>query len=201
MINGYEISADQIVLIAGPSGSGKSTLAKSLSDIFGCDILNLDRYFLDESMVPKEPGGNDSLVPQWESVTALDVDRIRKDIGTIINSKTCLVPIYSFEENKRVGEEVVFFRGCGLIIDGINSFFFSGLIRELRLKCLKLYIDIDVDYRDQILRKRDSEDRKKSDAYFFERLATLKTGEMRWIHAQKGDADLVVKRMRSISFS
>lgn len=44
------------ILIIGCSGAGKSTLSKKLSEIFGLEIINLDRYYWKPNWIkPSEP--------------------------------------------------------------------------------------------------------------------------------------------------
>lgn len=187
------LASSQSVLIAGPSGSGKSFLANQLAALFGHTIISLDNFFLDEERVPFEVMLDGSCCRQWESIAALDLDLIYSFLRDIIAGETVKLPKYSFSDNKRIGFSYISLGGGGLVLEGINSFFFEGVIREAGCSVLKIFVDIDLAKRDEIIRERDHHERGKIGS-FEERLRILRTGEQRWIYPQRGAADLILFR-------
>ncbi len=91
-----------LVIVAGPSSSGKSTatikLTRALQEM-GLDIvpLNVDNYFFDLEMHPKDEYGDyDFEVPQ-----ALDLELINFHLGELMAGRAVDVPRYNFKTGLR----------------------------------------------------------------------------------------------------
>ncbi len=138
-------SAVRVVMLSGPSSSGKTTTAHLLQDYlseFGkkAHIISLDDFYRGTGLAPKLPDGT----YDYESVEALDEERIKKCLNDLIATGRFSVPKYSFalgrpEEKERqfeIGrEDVVIVEG----IHGLNPLFTGELPPEV---CLKLYVSV-----------------------------------------------------------
>ena len=94
--------AVRIVLIAGPSSSGKtSTTIKLEQRLKKVDlkfaILNVDNYFFDLDLHPKDEFGD----YDFETPQALDLDLINEHLQKLITGEDILVPYYDFKTGKR----------------------------------------------------------------------------------------------------
>jgi len=191
-LRSLNISHAQAVLIAGPSGSGKSYISRHLASLIGFPVVSIDRFFLNENNVPLEYLDGD-YVRQWESPGAIDVDYLILCLKEIIRGNKIDYPIYSYENNQRCGYEELHIRGGCFILEGLNTLWFSGILREEGLRCFKIFVDVDLSKRDAIIEKRDREERKKG-GVFVDRIRVLRAGERKWVYMQRGDADLVMFR-------
>ena len=92
----------RIVLIAGPTSSGKTTFAARLSvqlKVTGVQpyVISLDNYYIDRENTPRDADGN----YDFETIKALDVDQINKDISALLKGETVQLPTYNFLTGKR----------------------------------------------------------------------------------------------------
>lgn len=93
------------VLISGPSASGKTTTSHRLHDLLTAYgrtpvVLSLDDYYLTQAILYDELGR-----PDFESLNTLDVDRMSRDIATLVNGGSALPPTFDFRTRIRVFEE------------------------------------------------------------------------------------------------
>jgi len=92
----------KLILITGPSSSGKTTttirLAEKL-DSAGMQLvtLNVDNYFFDLAMHPKDEFGD----YDFETPHALDLDLINDHVKRLVHGEEVLVPFYDFKTGKR----------------------------------------------------------------------------------------------------
>lgn len=95
----------RLIIVAGPSSSGKTTttakLARGLRD-FGIEtvLLNLDHYFFDLELHPKDEYGD----YDFETPEALDIPLINEHLRDLIGGKTVEMPRYDFKTGKRLKE-------------------------------------------------------------------------------------------------
>jgi len=87
----------RIVLIAGPTSSGKTTFASRLSvqlKVNGVQpyVISLDNYYVNRSETPKDSDGN----YDFETIKALDVAQINKDLSDLLRGETVEIPSYNF---------------------------------------------------------------------------------------------------------
>ncbi|MBN2353843.1 MAG: nucleoside kinase [Spirochaetales bacterium] len=85
------------VLIAGPSSSGKTTFSKKLAiqlKVLGLDpvALSLDNYYLPRSATPLDEEGK----PDFESLRALNLERLNRNLARLLAGKATVTPIYDF---------------------------------------------------------------------------------------------------------
>ena len=87
----------RIVLIAGPSSSGKTTFAARLGvqlrvNSMQPHVISLDHYYLNRDQVPVDADGNYDL----ETIKAIDVPQINKDLTALLNGETVEIPTFNF---------------------------------------------------------------------------------------------------------
>lgn len=92
-----------IVLVAGPSSSGKTTSTKRLAihlatNLIVPKMISLDDYFVDRDKTPKDETGD----YDFESLYALDLERLNSDLKRLLAGEEVNIPTYSFELGKRV---------------------------------------------------------------------------------------------------
>ena len=92
----------KLILITGPSSSGKTTttirLAEKLASA-GMQLvtLNVDNYFFDLAMHPKDEFGD----YDFETPHALDLELINDHVKRLVHGEEVLVPFYDFKTGKR----------------------------------------------------------------------------------------------------
>ena len=92
-----------IVLVAGPSSSGKTTSTKRLAihlatNLIVPKMISLDDYFVNREDTPKDESGD----YDFESLYALDLERLNSDLKRLLAGEEVNIPTYSFELGKRV---------------------------------------------------------------------------------------------------
>jgi len=121
----------RIVLIAGPTSSGKTTFAERLAiqlRVNGSSphIISLDNYYLDREDIPKDAKGEFD----FETIRAIDVPQINKDLTALLKGETVQVPSYNFLTGKREykGRFLTLRPEDALIMEGIHGL--NGAIGE-----------------------------------------------------------------------
>lgn len=135
----------EIVMLAGPSSAGKTTTAKRLKEGLlekgvTAYILSLDDFYLNREDIPYLPDGTQD----YETVYALDLERLEKDLNSLLRGETVETPIFDFTTGKRsdtqfntitLGEDDV------VIIEGLHAL--NPVITEkVHGKLLKVYINV-----------------------------------------------------------
>ncbi len=97
----------RIVIIAGPSSSGKTTSTIKVGEKLGekglnLVAMNLDNYFFDLEMHPKDEFGD----YDFETPQALDLKLINSHLADLLDGKTIQQPIYNFKTGKRETETI-----------------------------------------------------------------------------------------------
>ncbi len=123
-----EICADRnkkAIFVSGPTSSGKTTftlrLAKTITEAGrkACHISLDDYYNLKELVYDREGR------PDFETIDALDVDRIQKDIARIINGETVVPPFFDFhtrQQQEGKPENAISLGDDGvLIVEGLHG--------------------------------------------------------------------------------
>ncbi len=92
----------KMVIICGPSSSGKTTTTIKLENRlkrhgFKFRALNLDHYFFDLEMHPKDEFGD----YDFETPQALDLELINDHLKRLIQGEQVLIPHYDFKTGKR----------------------------------------------------------------------------------------------------
>ncbi len=88
----------KVVIIAGPSSSGKTTTTLKLKEKLKKEdidlvTLNIDNYFFDIDMHPKDEYGD----YDFETPEALDLNLINKHLSSLIQGKTVKTPRFDFK--------------------------------------------------------------------------------------------------------
>ncbi|WP_027623718.1 nucleoside kinase [Clostridium lundense] len=130
----------KIVLIAGPSSSGKTTFARRLGIQLRVNglipvPLSLDDYFVDREYTPRD----ENREYDFESIYALDLELINKNLQSILKGKETEIPSYNFKTGKREwnGEKIKLPRNGILIVEGIhglNEILTSSIPKESKFK-------------------------------------------------------------------
>jgi len=133
----------KIILVAGPSSSGKTTFANRLSIQLSVNglipiPLSLDNYFLDRIDTPKDENGN----YDYESINALDLKLLNRDLQKLMNEEKVDLPIYNFKtgEKKWNNYKVKLPKNGVLILEGIHGLNPNLISGELNSNTFKIYI-------------------------------------------------------------
>ncbi len=96
----------RMVMISGPSSSGKTTTTTKLERRLikgGMQFvpLNVDNYFLDLEMHPKDEFGD----YDFETPAALDLPLINQHLHALVAGEEVVIPFYDFKTGKRVMDQ------------------------------------------------------------------------------------------------
>jgi uridine kinase len=92
----------KLVIITGPSSSGKTTTTTKVGQRlnrmgFSPVTLNVDNYFFDLEMHPKDEFGDHD----FETPQALDLSLINEHLVKLVRGEEVLIPFYNFKTSKR----------------------------------------------------------------------------------------------------
>ncbi|MCH5234142.1 MAG: nucleoside kinase [Muribaculaceae bacterium] len=194
-----------IVLVAGPSSSGKTTSTKRLAihlatNLIVPKMISLDDYFVDRELTPKDETGDFD----FESLYALDLERLNSDLKRLLAGEEINIPTYSFELGKRVEKykPLKLEKNDVLLMEGIH-----GLNPELTHsihadKIFKVYVSalttLKIDNHNwistsdnRLLRRivRDYKYRRTSALESIRRWPSVRRGEEKWIFPFSENAD------------
>lgn len=195
----------RVVLIAGPSSSGKTTTSKRLgielmTNLLTPKLISLDDYFVNRDRTPLDSNGE----YDYESLYALDLDRLNSDLNALLAGKTINLPTYSFELGRRVErerplslrpDEVLVIEG----IHGLNPELVSAVDAD---SVFKVYVSalttLAIDDHswiptsdNRLLRRivRDHKYRHTSALETIRRWDSVQRGEQKWIFPFQENAD------------
>ena len=138
-----EDKSKKAIFVSGPTSSGKTTftlrLAKTITEAGrkACH-LSLDDYYNLKDIVYDREGR-----PDFETIDALDVDRIQSDIAKIINGETVIPPFFDFHtrtQQEGSPENAITLGDDGvLIVEGLHGLnkSISGGFKDT---CAKVFI-------------------------------------------------------------
>lgn len=119
-----KIEQVKVVLIAGPSSSGKTSFANRLCiqlRVLGImpHKISLDDYFRNREDTPLDENGKKN----FESLDALDLPQLNRDLKAIIAGERVELPYYNFISGKREyqGNFIQMGEGEVLVIEGIHG--------------------------------------------------------------------------------
>ena len=201
----YHQGGARVVLIAGPSSSGKTTSSKRLAIqlITNCivpKVVELDNYFVNRSNTPRDENGD----YDYESLYALDLEQLNKDVTDLLAGKEVAMPTYNFKKGEReyLGNTLKLNNGDILLMEGIH-----GLNPELtRLipedQKFRLFVSalttLNIDdhnwigtYDNRLLRRiiRDHKYRGCAALDTIQRWPSVRRGEDKWIMPFHENAD------------
>lgn len=125
----------RIVLVAGPSSSGKTTFSKRLSiQLLAVGLspfpIGLDDFFVNRSETPRDEEGE----LDYESLHAIDLDRLQHDLTKLISGERVQLPHYDFMTGQQQEGSVVQLGSDEIIIlegiHGLNPELIPGIPTE-----------------------------------------------------------------------
>lgn len=196
----------RIILISGPSSSGKTTLSKRLTiQLLSQGIspypLEMDNYFLDRDKTPLDEDGK----PDFESLRALDIQRLSHDLNLLVAGKQVRIPRFNFKTGKQEeGEFIQLQPGQVVILEGIHGLN-PGLLPEMPVKTtFRIYASaltqLNLDHHNRIsttdtrlVRRivRDTRERGYSARDTIQRWDSVRRGEKRYIFPYQENADVM----------
>jgi uridine kinase len=194
------------VLIAGPSSSGKTTFAKRLSiQLLAQGLrpvaIELDNYFVDRELTPKDKDGN----YDFESLYALDLDLFNKQLLELMNGDQVQLPHYNFVTGKReLGKQLSITPDHIILIEGIHGLN-PELVPHIPPKSLfRIYVSaltqLNIDQHNRVpttdtrlVRRivRDNATRGYTAMVTIGRWESVRAGENRWIFPFQENADVM----------
>ena len=134
----------RVLLVSGPSSSGKTSFAQRLATQLRVNglrpvPLSLDDYFLDREQTPRDESGN----YDFESLEALDLGLLQRQVGELINGESVEAPLFDFVSGRRSSETrtVQLHPREILVIEGIHALNPRLLPTINRNLCWKIYIN------------------------------------------------------------
>jgi len=196
----------RIVLIAGPSSSGKTTFSKRLTvqllaQGYSPVPIEMDNYFVNRELTPRDEDGT----YDYESLHALDITRLERDLMALISGSEVQLPRYDFRTGKSGNGEVVSIRKDQLILlEGIHGLNPQLLPNVPQQNTFRLYVScltqLNLDRHNRIsttdtrlLRRivRDQRERGYSALETIGRWESVRRGEKRHIFPFQENADEV----------
>jgi uridine kinase len=198
--------AAPIILIAGPTSSGKTTFSRRLTiQLLALGVspytLELDNYFVPRAETPFGKDGK----PDFESLEALDLGRLAKDLEQLLAGKSARPPRYNFETGlPGTGEHVRLRDGQPIIMEGIHGLDPRLLPESLGGRAFKIYVSaltqLNLDRHNRVsttdtrlLRRivRDARERGYSAKDTIARWESVRRGEKRYIFPYQENADVM----------
>jgi uridine kinase len=196
----------RVVLIAGPSSSGKTTFSKRLSiQLLSRGIspfpLEMDKYFVDREMTPRDENGEFN----FETIKAVNTKRLSEDLGHLIAGEQVQLPHFDFiAGTSKPGDTVQLAPGQIIILEGIH-----GLNPELvpnlaPEKTFRIYVSaltqLNLDWHNRVsttdtrlIRRivRDARERGYAAQDTIARWESVRRGEKRYIFPYQHHANMM----------
>lgn len=115
-----------IIALAGPSSSGKTTTASMLAKAIGergakAYIVSLDDFYFShsENRYPLDENGK----PDYESVDALDVERIHRCFAELNVKGESALPVFDFMQGERIdgARKILLGKNDVIIVEGLHA--------------------------------------------------------------------------------
>ncbi|MEJ2746785.1 MAG: ATP cone domain-containing protein [Anaerolineae bacterium] len=197
----------RMVLVSGPSSSGKTTTTTKLEQRLGREglkfvTLNVDHYFFDLEMHPKDEFGD----YDFETPQALDLQLINEHLRRLTDGEEVLIPFYDFKTGKRKLDQTPLKLAANeiLLIDSLHGLYppmTEGVPDEMKFK---LYLEPLMQMRGpkdyirwtdlRLIRRmlRDSVHRAYNPQQTLEHWHYVRSSEMRNIIPYHGTADFII---------
>ncbi|MED6184626.1 hypothetical protein PIB30_049266 [Stylosanthes scabra] len=88
--------------IGGPSGSGKTSLAEKVASVIGCTVISMENY-------------RDG-VDEGSDLDFIDFTSLIKNLEDLIKGDDTLVPVFDYQQKRRVGYKAIKSTASGVII-------------------------------------------------------------------------------------
>ncbi|OGO27136.1 MAG: uridine kinase [Chloroflexi bacterium RBG_16_52_11] len=196
----------KVILVAGPSASGKTTFSKRLSvQLLTHGIspfpLEMDNYFVDRELTPLDENGD----YDFESIQALDRQRLSEDLRRLIAGEAVRVPRYNFITGTcDPGDEIQLRSGEVIILEGIHGLN-PSLIQDVPGEnTFRIYASaltqINLDRQNRVsttdtrlIRRivRDARERGYTAQETIQRWESVRRGEKRYIFPFQENADVL----------
>jgi uridine kinase len=196
----------RVVLIAGPSASGKTTFSKRMAvQLLARGVapypVGLDNFFVDRKSTPRDANGD----YDYESLQALDLDRLNRDLQGLIAGDEVQLPRYNFITGEREpGPTVRLSREDVILLEGIHGLN-PALLKEVPSEnTFRIYVSaltqLNLDRFNRVsttdtrlIRRivRDAAHRGYSAAETIRRWESVRRGEKRYIFPFQENADVM----------
>lgn len=197
----------KLILIAGPSSAGKTTFMSRLMVQLMTNgkipiRISLDDYFINREETPKDKNGE----YDYESLYALDLELLNKNIEDLLNGFKAEVPIYDFVTGRRKEAKKIIKPGKDqpIIVEGIHGINEKLTFALPRTNKFKIYISpmtqLNIDRHNRIptsdIRKlrrmvRDERTRGIKPVDTFKRWDSIRSGEEQNIFPFQEDVDVM----------
>ena len=198
----------KLIIITGPSSSGKTTSTIRIGEKLrsaGLNLitLNVDNYFFDLSMHPKDEFGD----YDFETPYALDLELINEHLQHLIAGEEVRIPFYDFKTGKRSPEMTPMQLKAGelLLIDSLHGLFPPMTAGVENDRKFRLYLEplmqmkgVDGEYVQwtdiRLMRRmlRDASHRAYDPRRTLEHWHYVRSSEMRHIIPNLNNADAIV---------
>ena len=195
----------KMVLIAGPSSSGKTTTCKRLSIQLLANVIkpvpiSLDDYFVNREETPRDDKGD----YDFESLYALNIDLLNRQMKALFNGEEVELPRYNFQTGKseKSGKRLKMNDDEVLVVEGIHALnpeLTAQIPEEQKFRvyasALTTVLLDDHNYipttDNRLLRRiiRDYKYRGVSAAETIRRWPSVRAGENKWIFPYQENAD------------
>lgn len=201
-----QIEQIRVILVAGPSSSGKTTFSKRITiQLLANGIspfpLGMDNYFVDRDKTPLDEEGK----PDFESVQALNLERLTEDLQRLISSEKVQIPRFNFISGKsEVGNTIQLHPGQIIIMEGIHGLNPELLSDFSPAQTFRIYVSaltqLNLDRHNRIsttdtrlIRRvvRDARERGYPAQETIQRWESVRRGEKRYIYPYQENADIM----------
>lgn len=174
--------------IAGGTGAGKTTVAQEVTARVedSAVVIPLDNYYRDLSHLDFE----ERRQVNYDHPDAFEWDRLRSDLGALLEGRSIEMPQYDFTEHARLDETVTVEPADVIVLEGILALYDEEISD---MYDLKVYVETDADVR--ILRRiqRDVIERERDlEGVIDQYLSTVKPMHEQFVEPTKKEADLII---------